>query len=125
MLSNVIRQDRKGYKQILYEQHLERLKNIKSSIDNSKPSQLPLSKKWENDYNRKIDNINNSNRKLVNRLINVGSYLDNKQDKHMKEVADFKQKMVVHKRKKEMENLCIENILLFDRLKTISPTIKF
>jgi hypothetical protein len=125
MLTNMIRQDRKGYKQILYEQHLERLKNIKSSIDNSEPPKLPLSKKWENNYNRKIDNINNSNRKLVNRLINVRSYLDNKQDKHMKEVVDFKHKMVVHNRKMEMENLCIENILLFDRLKTISPTIKF
>jgi len=125
MLSNMIRQDRKGYKKILYEQHLERLKKMKSTIDNSTPPSLPVSKKWENDYNRKIDNINCSNNKLVNRLINVTSYLDNKPDKRMKEVIDFKHKMIIYKRKIEMEKLCIENILLFDRLKTISPTLKF
>jgi hypothetical protein len=71
MLTDIIKQDRKGYNKILYEQHLERVKNIKSSIDNSKPSKCPLSKKWENEYNRKIDHINDSNNKLVHRLITL------------------------------------------------------
>lgn len=125
MLTDIIRQDRKGYNKILYLQHLERLKKPRSYIDNSKPPKYPLSKKWENEYNRKIDSINNSNNKLVDRLINVRSCLDNKQNKHMKEVLYFKNKMIKHKRQMQMERLVCENILLQDRLKAITPTIKF
>ena len=125
MLGNNIRQDRKGYQQLLYEQHMERLQNAKSSIDNSKPPRLPISKKWENEYNRKIDKINESNYKLVFRLINVKSCLDNKPDKRMKEVIEFKNKMIVHKRNHEMEKIVSENIQLTERLKNIKPTVCF
>ena len=125
MLGNKIRQDRKGYQQILYDHHIERLLNAKPSIDNSKPPRLPISKKWENEYNRKIDKINNSNYKLVDRLINVNSCLDNKQDRHMKEVIEFKNKMIIHKRNHEMEKIVGENILLTERLKKVKPTIMF
>jgi hypothetical protein len=118
------RQDRKGYVKLLYEQHLERLKKIKSTINNSTPPNLLVSKKWENEYNRKIDSINDSNNKLVNRLTNVRSLIDNKPDKRMKEIQCFKNKMILHKRNMEMEKLVCENIILLDRLKTIISTIK-
>ena len=125
MLGDKIRQDRKGYQQLLYDQHMERLQNAKSFIGNSKPIRLHMSKKWETEYNRKIDKINYSNYKLVDRLINVKSCLDNKPDKHMKEVIEFKNKMIIHKRNHEMEKIIDENIQLTERLKNIKPTILF
>ena len=124
MLNNMKRQDRKGYVKLLYEQHLERLKKMKSTIDNTTPPSLPVSKKWENEYNRKIDTINDSNNKLVNRLVNVRSGVDNKPDKHIQKIQTFKQNMVLHKRKMEMEKLVSENLVLLDRLRTITTTIK-
>jgi transposase len=118
------RQDRKGYTKRLYEQHLERLKNMKSTIDNGEPKHLPCSKKWENEYNRKVDTIHDSNMKLVTRLINKTSCIDNKLDRHMKEVLDFKRQMILHKRRMEMEKIVCENMILLNRLKTIEPTLK-
>jgi len=116
--------NRKGYARRLYEQHLERLQNIKPSIDNEEPKRLPCSKKWENEYNRKIDTIHDSNMKLVTRLINKTSHLDNKLDRRTKEVLDFKCQMIIHKRRMEMEKIVNENIILLNRLKTIEPTLK-
>ena len=117
------REDRKGYTQKLYEQHLERVRNAKPTIDNGEPKHLPFSKKWVNEYNRKIDSIKDSNTKLVYRLINKTSHLDNKLDRRMKEVLDFKRQIILHKRRMEMEKIVSENTILLNRLKTIGPTL--
>ena len=124
MLELCKRQDRKGYSKKLYEQHLERLHNIKPTIDNGEPKHLPFSKKWENEYNRKIDSLKDSNTKLVHRLINKTSCIDNKLDRRMNEVLDFKRQMIIHKRRMEMEKIVNENIILLNRLKSIEPTLK-
>ena len=118
------RQDRKGYSKKLYEQHLERLKTMRPTIDNEEPKHLPYSKKWENEYNRKIDSLNDSNTKLVHRLINKTSCIDNKLDRRMKEVLDFKRQIILHKRRMEMEKIVSENIILLNRLKSIESTLK-
>jgi hypothetical protein len=112
-------QDRKGYIKRLYETHLERLQNITPTIDNKEPKHLHFSKKWESEYNRKIDSINDANTKLVNRLINQKSSLDNKQNKQIKEVMDFKHKMIIHKRKTEMAKIVYENMILKKRIANI------
>uniref|UniRef100_A0A6C0EQW6 Uncharacterized protein n=1 Tax=viral metagenome TaxID=1070528 RepID=A0A6C0EQW6_9ZZZZ len=124
MLEFSKRQDRKGYTKRLYEQHLERLKNMKPTVDNREPKHLPYSKKWENEYNRKIDKINDFNTKLVYRLINKTSRIDNQLDRRMKEVLDFKRQMMINKRRMEMEKIVSENIILLNRLKNIEPTLK-
>jgi len=118
------RQDRKGYNKRLYEQHLERLKNIKPTVDNREPKHLPYSKKWENEYNRNVDAIHDSNMKLVTRLINKTSCIDNKLDRRMKEVSDFKRQMIFHKRRMEMEKIVSENVILLNRLKNVESTLK-
>jgi len=118
------KQDRKGCTKRLYEQHLERLKNMKPTVDNREPKHLPYSKKWENEYNRKIDKINDFNTKLVYRLINKTSRIDNQLDRRMKEVLDFKRQMIINKRRMEMEKIVSENIILLNRLKNIEPTLK-
>lgn len=81
-------------------------------------------KNGKNEYNRKIDSINDSNMKLVYRLINKTSCIDNKLDRRMKEVLDFKRQMIIHKRRMEMEKIISENIILLNRLKSIEPTLK-
>jgi len=124
MLELSKRQDRKGYVKRLYEQHLERLKNIKPTVDNGEPKHLPYSKKWENEYNRKIDSIKDSNMKLAYRLINKHACIDNQLDRRTKEVLDFKRQMIINKRRMEMEKIVSENIILLNRLKNIEPTLK-
>jgi hypothetical protein len=116
--------NRKGYNKKLYDQHLERLQNIKSVIDNKEPNHLSFSKKWENQYNHKIDKINHSNTLLVNRLINVHSILDNTQDRHVKEILEFKNKMIIHKFKMNKLKIVNENNVLNERLNAITSTIK-
>ena len=118
------RQDREGYVKRLYEQHLERLRNAKPTIDNEEPKHLPYSKKWENEYNRHVDDIKKSNIKLVSRLINKTSHLDNKLYISMKEVLDFKRQIILHKRRMENEKIVNENIILLNRLKSIESTLK-
>jgi hypothetical protein len=124
MLELSKRQDRKGYTKRLYEQHLERIHNAKPTVDNREPKHLPYSKKWENEYNRKIDKINDFNTKLAYRLINKTSCIDNQLDRRMKEVLDFKRQMIINKRRMEMEKIVSENIILLNRLKNIEPTLK-
>ena len=116
--------NRKGYNKKLYDQHLERLQNMKTTIDNKEPKHLSFSKKCENTYNRNIDTISYSNILLVNRLINVTSCLDNKLDKHVKEVLQFKNDMIIHKRKMESQKIINENILFNERLKSITSAMK-
>ena len=124
MLELSKRQDRKGYVKRIYEQHLERIHNAKPTVDNREPKHLPFSKKWENEYNRKIDSINDSNMKLAYRLINQKSFIDNQPDRRMKEVQEFKRQLVLHKRRMEMEKIVCENLILLNRLKNIESTLK-
>jgi transposase len=115
---------RNGFDKILYQKHLERLNNIKSIIDNKEPNHLSFSKKWEEEYNRKINRINYSNTLLVNRLVNLSSNIDNKLNKHVNEVLNFKNKMILHKRKMEKIRITNENILFEKRLESITSSIK-
>ena len=43
------RPDRKGYDKLSYEQHVERLKSMKPTVDNAPPRPHPLSNKREID----------------------------------------------------------------------------
>jgi hypothetical protein len=91
----IMRNERNLYEQMNYENHRERLKKVKSSIDNSPPANTPtfFSRKWELENNRKIAKINQENKYLVSRLMNQTSVLDNAHDARMKEVREFKKKL--------------------------------
>jgi hypothetical protein len=91
-----MRVDRKGYEKVLYENHLHRLQNIKSTIDMDAPKQAPaiFSRKLEIEYKRKMDKINRDNKLLVSRLINQRSAIDDTLNQQMDEVRKFKQQIL-------------------------------
>ena len=91
-----MRVDRKGYDKLLYQQHLQRLREIKSAIDMDAPKPPPaiFSRKLEIEYNRKMDKINRDNKLLVSRLINQRSAIDNTPNQQMDDVRKFKQQIL-------------------------------
>ena len=91
-----MRVDRKGYDQLLYQQHLHRVRDAKSTIDmdSPKPSPTIFSRKLEIEFNRKMDKINRDNRALVSRLINQPSTIDNKHSPQLIDVRKFKQQIL-------------------------------
>ena len=48
-MSRTQRPDRKGFDKLLYEQHVERIRSMKPSVDNHPPRPHPLSNKCEID----------------------------------------------------------------------------
>lgn len=91
-----MRVDRKGYDKLLYENHLQRLREIKSEIDMDSPKPAPaiFSKKMEIEYNRKVDAIHRENIALVTRLCNQSSVIDNKHSRRLLDVQKFKQQLL-------------------------------
>jgi len=91
-----MRMDRKGYEKVLYENHLQRLRETKSTIDTDTPKPPPaiFSRKLEIEYKRKMDKINRDNRALVSRLINQPSTIDNKHSPELIDVRKFKQQIL-------------------------------
>lgn len=87
------------YERMMYENHIDRMKKIKSTLDNKPPPPNPcfFSKKWELEYNRKITKINKENNILANRLVNVESSLDNIHSKRLEEVRKFKKEILEKK----------------------------
>lgn len=91
-----MRVDRKGYDKLLYENHLQRLREIKSAIDMDTPKPAPamFSRKLEIEYNRKVDAIHRENIALVTRLCNQSSVIDNKHSRQVLDVQKFKQQLL-------------------------------
>ena len=52
MASRSKRPDRRGFEKLMYEQHVERIKTMKASVDTNPPRPHPLSNKSE------IDKVN-------------------------------------------------------------------
>jgi hypothetical protein len=91
-----MRVDRKGYDRVLYDNHLQRVRDAKSTIDmdSPKPSPTIFSRKLEIEYNQKMDKINRDNRALVSRLINQRSAIDNAHSPQLIDVRKFKQQIL-------------------------------
>lgn len=111
------RPERSGYKKILYEQHLERLKNSKSVIDVGPPKVFPYVNKWKNEYNIRNKKIEDENRKMVNRIIySTNTGIDNDLDTYIEDYAYFKRKMIIQKNIFDTNLINEQNKLLSKRL---------
>lgn len=118
---------RKSYDKILYEQHVERVKNMLPTIDNSTPRRYPF-----NDNRRledrivKYRKIQQENLKL---LMNIAktiqkSSIDNKLSKHVKNTQDFHRRLLRIKRNNELKQITDENRQLLKRIQNVPPTIR-
>ena len=119
---------RKLYDKILYEQHLERVKNMLPTIDNSTPRRLPLINHRRLDDRKMKDRIiQKENYQILLNLAKViqKSSIDNKLSNHVKETQTFKQHLLRIKRKNELKKITDENLQLLKRIQDVPPTIHF
>lgn len=119
---------RKSYDKILYEQHVERVKNMLPTIDNSTPRRLPF-----NDHRRLADRMVKDRiiqQENIQMLMNIAkviqkSSIDNKLSKHVKDTQEFKQRLLRIKRLNELKKITGENLQLLKRIQNVPPTIQF
>ena len=120
--------ERKSYDKILYEQHVERVKNMLPTIDNSTPRRLPF-----NDHRRLVDRMVKDRiiqQENIQMLMNIAkviqkSSIDNKLSKHVKDTQEFKQRLLRIKRLNELKKITGENVQLLKRIQNVPPTIQF
>ena len=117
------RHERRGYEQVLYEQHIERIASIKPTIDTSEPRKLPMSNKRYQERIWKNKMIDYDNKLLLQRLANTiqKSTIDNTHNKHMKDFSKFKQRLYRIVRLSRMKKITNENLHLLNRIQTVKP----
>lgn len=119
---------RKLYDKILYEQHVERVKNMLPTIDNSTPRKMPFNSRRRLDDRKMKDKIiQKENYQLLLNLAKViqKSSIDNKLSKHVKDTQNFKQHLLRIKRKTELRKITNENLQLLKRIQNVPPTLHF
>ena len=109
--------DRSGYKKILYEQHLERIKNSKPIVDTGPPTVYPYGNKWQIKAQIEQRKIEIENNQLVDRIVNnTEKTIDNELDTYIEDYAYFKRKMTIQKNIFDTNLINQQNKKLVDRL---------
>jgi len=108
--------ERKGYKKMLYEQHLERIKNSKSVIDTGPPTVYPYGNKWKFAYDMQCKKIEKENKLLAERIVNPIGDIDNELDTYLEDYAFLKRKMIIKKNIFDTNLINEQNKLLVNRL---------
>jgi hypothetical protein len=118
MKTNMVKShiERKGCNKILYEQHIQRVKNSKSFIDTGPPKVYPYSNKWKIAYDMQNKKIEKENKLLSERLINSICDIDNELDTYIEDYAYFKRKMIIQKNMFDTNLINEQNKLLVKRL---------
>lgn len=122
-----MRVDRKNMELILYYQHLDRLKNIKSNIDNKQPKKHPFTNKFTIEKTIEKRRLENENKLICERILKSGekSKIDNNLSPVIKRFKKFREQMTIHKHKLFIDRITTENHKLLDRLINIEPVYKF
>ena len=111
------RPERSGYKKLLYEQHLERVKNSKAIVDTGPPSVYPYGNKWQIKAQIEQRKIEIENNQLVDRIVNnTEKTIDNELDTYIEDYAYFKRKMTIQKNIFDTNLINQQNKKLVDRL---------
>ena len=118
-----VRPERKGYDVIIYQQHVDRLKSMKPSVDAGPPRAHPLSNKREMDKRREFMNIEFDNKLMLERLAKVvqNKSIDNEIHKSVEMHARFKKKLILTKKRIEMQKLTEENQRILKRIQEVPP----
>lgn len=118
-----VRPERRGYAKLNYEQHLERLKNMKSTVECGPPRAHPFSNKREQDKRREFAAIEFDNKLLLERLAKVVQQktIDNEIHKSVEFHATFKKKLNLTKKRLEMQKITEENQRLLKRIQEVPP----
>lgn len=108
--------ERKGYQKILYELHLERVKNSKSVIDTGPPKVYPYGNKWKIMHDIQSKKIEKENKLLADRLINTIGDIDNELDTYINDYAYLKRRMIIQKNIFDTNLINEQNKILVNRL---------
>jgi hypothetical protein len=122
-----MRVDRKNRDLILYYQHLDRLKNMRSKIDNTEPKTHPFSNKFTIEKSIKKNRIEMENKIICDRILQSGkkSSIDNKLSPSVICYQKFKEQIFLHKHKLIIDKINMENRKLLQRLINVEPVYKF
>lgn len=117
------RPERKGYEEITYQQHRERINTMKPTIDCGPPRAHPFSNKNEMEKQRFQNVVEMDNRLMLERLAKVvqNKSIDNEIHKSVAMHAQFKKKLGLTKKRLEMQKLTEENQRLLKRIQEVPP----
>jgi len=118
-----VRPERRGYAKLNYEQHVERLKNMKATVECGPPRAHPFSNKREQDKRREFASIEFDNKLLLERLAKVVQQktIDNEIHKSVEFHANFKKKLNLTKKRLQMQKITEENQRLLKRIQEVPP----
>lgn len=121
--SSRVRPERKGYDVIIFQQHVDRLKKMKPTVDAGPPREHPLSNKREMDKRRNFLNIEFDNKLMLERLAKVVQHktIDNEIHHSVEMHAKFKKKLGLTKKRVEMQRLTEENQRMLKRIQEVPP----
>mmetsp|Transcript_7986 Transcript_7986/g.8753 ORF Transcript_7986/g.8753 Transcript_7986/m.8753 type:complete len:183 (-) Transcript_7986:250-798(-) len=122
-MTSRVRPERKGYDVIIYQQHVERLKKMQPTVDAGPPREHPLSNKREMDKRRQYLNIEFDNKLMLERLAKVVQHktIDNEIHHSVEMHAKFKKKLVLTKKRMDMQRLTEENQRMLRRIQEVPP----
>lgn len=117
------RPERKGYEEITFQQHRERINTMKPTIDCGPPRAHPFSNKNEMEKQRFQNVVEMDNRLMLERLAKVvqNKSIDNEIHKSVAMHAQFKKKLGLTKKRLEMQKLTEENQRLLKRIQEVPP----
>lgn len=117
------RPERRGFDQMLYEQHRQRLRKIAPLIDNKKPAEKPFSDRWEQEKRREFDRIDVDNKFMLERLAKAveKGRIDNKMHKSIDFHRNFKAQQQINHRRHKLAEVTRENQELLKRIQEIPP----
>jgi hypothetical protein len=116
-MTSRVRPERKGYAKLNYQQHLDRVKSMTSSVDNKPPRPHPMSNKLETDKRREFAMIEFDNKLLLQRLAKVvqNKSIDNEIHESVSMHQTFKAKLQLKVKKVQMQKIVDDNQKLLKR----------
>ena len=107
----------------MYEQHVDRVRNVRGFIDCGPPRAHPLGNKAEMDKRRKFAAIEFDNKLLLERLAAVvqTKTIDNDVNEMTKLHTSFKKKLSLTKKKLQLAKISEENQRILKRIQEVPP----
>jgi hypothetical protein len=101
-----------------HNEHLERVRNMRSAVDNKMPKQPPKDRRREIEHQRYLVRVEKGNRLLLDRL---GEALEGKNiDNELSYVQGYKSLAAVARRQ-QLHEITTENLRMLDRIRNTDP----
>ena len=119
------RNERRGFEQILYEQHRLRIENAKPVIDTYQHTKLKPIPRYEIENRLQQSKIDIENMELLYRLAQTKASIQTHNHVSVLRQLRLKQQMTRIERKLKQRNIDIENNRLLHAIQQVKPSISF